>query len=255
LTGTLLDSIDLGSSTYYEPFAGAAALFFALEPHFAVLGDLNIELITVYSAVRNQPLDLIDALAKWSNDYETYYRVRGTSFDDIVHRAARTLYLNKTCWNGLYRVNREGGFNVPFGNHGRQVFDADHLIQASMILRRAELVCSDFASTVSRAKPGDVVYFDPPYTALHSANGFRRYNETLFTWDDQIRLAAVAEALVANGCHVIVSNSCHDEILALYPGFQARLIDRASVMSGKSSGRGRVTEAIFESSSMLRARH
>lgn len=237
--------------TYCAPFLGGGSLFFATNPRKAVLGDLNCRLVNTYVVLRDHPEALISILSQWKNEQEVYYEVRGKEFEDRTWQAARLVYLNKTCWNGLYRVNQKGKFNVPYGHHQRDVFNADHLLEVSERMRNTELVCSDFGETVKSAAAGDFVYLDPPYTTLHSGNGFRRYNEKLFTWQDQIRLAEVASDLVARGCLVVVSNADSQEILDLYPSFYYQRVSRHSVLAANSNSRRKTHEALLVSSDEL----
>lgn len=230
---------------YFEPFIGGGSLFFASRPKFAKLGDLNERLIETYTSVRDRPLDVIQALSEWPNSREIYYQIRSQAFTDNIRRAAQTIYLSKTCWNGLYRVNREGQFNVPFGNHKRAVYDANNILGASQILQTAELISCDFEDLVNSAACGDFIYLDPPYTVLHSKNGFRRYNDRLFSWNDQIRLARVAHKLVENGCSVVVSNANHPEVIELYHGFKYYKLSRHSVLAADPLRRCKTHEALF----------
>lgn len=233
--------------TYYEPFLGGGSVFFAARPRKAVLGDSNADLIRTYQVVRDHVEELIGVLSGWENEEETYYQVRAAQYADPIHQAARLIYLNKTCWNGLYRVNREGQFNVPFGRNGRSVFDRDELTRASGALQDAQVIHSDFEGLLKKAAKGDFVYLDPPYTVLHSRNGFRQYNEKLFSWDDQTRLAATARKLATRGCSVVVSNANSEEIQQLYPGFLHETLSRSSVLAADPTRRRKVDEALLVS--------
>ena len=233
--------------TYYEPFLGGASLYLQALPDSAVLADVNPRLVETYQALRDNPHALIAILSNWENNKDTYYSVREIDFPDCAHRAAQFIYLNRVCWNGLYRVNRQGKFNVPFGNHGRAVVDPHHLVKVSQALQGAVLICSDFEESVAQAKEGDFVYFDPPYTSLHSNNGFRQYNETLFSWLDQQRLSRTATSLSERGCHVVVSNADHDSILELYPKFSYKGISRHSILAASPRFRQVTTELLLAS--------
>ncbi|MEX2160983.1 MAG: Dam family site-specific DNA-(adenine-N6)-methyltransferase [Anaerolineales bacterium] len=247
LTEKLIALVPKEIGVYYEPFIGGAALFFALRPARAVLGDANRRLIETYETVRDNPRAVERALKKWPNTERTYYRLRSKEFTTRVEKAAQFIYLNKTCWNGLYRVNRRGKFNVPFSNNGRRVFDSDHLHHASAALRTAELVIGDFGLTLKRARERDFVYLDPPYITTHGNNNFRSYNERLFSWEDQKRLAVVANKLADQNCYVVLSNSAHQSIIELYKKFDQYEFTRHSVLAGKVSGRKKVREALFVS--------
>lgn len=230
---------------YFEPFLGGGALYFALLPRTAILADINVELIETYRAVRDYPGEVINALSAWSNSKEDYYAVRATTYADPATRAARFVYLNKTCWNGLYRLNRKGEFNVPYGNSGREVFDEEVIHAASRALASAILRASDFEHSLADASRGDFVYLDPPYTVLHSHNGFRRYNERIFSWEDQVRLARVATQLADIGCMVAISNADAPEVRKLFASFSCFSISRVSTISGDPSLRRKTSEALF----------
>jgi len=237
--------------TYYEPFLGGGSLFFAARPKRAILGDINKRLVRTYQVLRDRPKDLISILSQWENDEDTYYKVRATEYKDDLWQAAQFIYLNKTCWNGLYRVNRQGKFNVPFGHNNRGVFDETHLLEASEVLLNAKVIHCDFEQLLETATVGDFVYLDPPYTVLHSRNGFRRYNEKLFSWQDQVRLARTACELARRGCLVVVSNADNEEVLDLYPDFLCQRVSRHSVLAADPKWRRKTSEALLVSSDQL----
>jgi len=248
LSQKLATVINLGGGTYYEPFLGAGSLFFALQPKKAVLGDANLRLMETFQVVRDSPNNLLNLLKQLQYDKRNYYSVRESRFSNKVVRAAQFIYLNRTCWNGLYRVNLEGKFNVPCGRIANpRICDAPNVLAASKVLRSARLRSEDFRETVEDAGDGDFVYCDPPYTVKHSNNGFLKYNEEIFSWEMQKELAKGAAELVERGCWVIVSNAVHPEIEALYKSFHKILLDRTSLIAGSSSGRGKVSELIFSS--------
>lgn len=238
--------------TYYEPFAGSGGLFFALEPERAVLSDFNPELINCYRCVRNHCRAVIKVLKRLRVDEQTYYRVRDNLYlkADKIERAAYLLYLNKTCWNGLYRVNRNGQFNVPMGQLDRinDVFDPEQLVCASRLLKRAKLRCCDFEEAVHDTKSGDLVYFDPPYITTHLNNGFIKYNSKLFRQSDELRLANLAQKLAKAGVSVIVSNAAHPLIKQQYDGpFYKVELQRASLIAADASRRSKFSELLVTS--------
>lgn len=247
LAPTLANLVPSDLGTYFEPFVGSAALFFMLQPTRAVLGDTNAELIDCYLAVRNQPNAVVKALQRLPNSKDDYYRIRKSQPRLRATRAARFIYLVKLAFNGIYRVNRKtGAFNVPYGQHvSRRVVDQPNLLAASRVLQRATVLTRDFAELVETARKGDLVYFDPPYTLRHSNNGFIRYNQNLFSWPDQSRLAHCAAKLANRGVHVIVTNAPHASITRLYPDFQQRLVSRSSEMAADVDARGPVQELIL----------
>lgn len=244
----LLELVPPRFNRYYEPFLGGGSLFFALSPPNAVLGDACGELMDTYKAVRDDPLAVSAAARQWNVDRETYYRVRDSpTVDNRSKRAARFIYLNKTCWNGLWRVNANGKFNVPFGRPktANIVSDTQLATCAEALRKNIEIVVGDFAPTVQCAASGDLVFFDPPYVTAHNANGFVDYNERLFRWSDQVRLAQHATALAARGVHVIVTNADHPSLTRLYEGFATQRLSRHSTMAGDSSKRTVTSELVF----------
>ena len=178
-----------------------------------------------------------------------YYRVRAEGAPtNRFARAARFIYLNRACWNGLYRENSLGQFNVPFGSPKTDSgLDEDNLLACATLLRRAaiQLKVGDFLTNLSEVHKGDLVFLDPPYVTQHNNNGFVEYNRRLFCWSDQIRLANLAEALRARGVHVVVTNAAHSDILRLYPNFFYFEFERSSTLAASAVKRGRVNEAIF----------
>ena len=248
LVKTLLKYVPKDDYTYYEPFLGSGAFFFAIQPKSAILGDINIKLIETYTAIRDSPRTVIKYLSLWKNCEKDYYKIRQAKFSNRFRRAAQFIFLNKTCWNGLYRVNQEGVFNVPFGyNTNRKVYDESNLIKVSHVLNSATLMSCDFQELVQSATIGDLVYLDPPYTVPHTNNGFSRYNERLFTWDDQLRLSETAKELIDRGCRVIISNAKHPTIEKLYRKFKLLYLTRTSVIAADPKFRGMTQEALFVS--------
>ena len=247
LSERISQMVPANAGTYYEPFFGGGSVFFQVLPAFAILSDLNSRLIEAYRAVRDMPLELISALELWPNDESTFYQVRSKDYNDQVHRAAQLIYLNRTCWNGLYRVNRTGKFNVPFGHHGRRVFDASHLLNVSQALSTVRLYEGDFAAIVRSAQPRDFIYLDPPYAKIGERNGFLKYNDRIFGWDDQRRLGDTAVELADRGCTVVVTNAGYRPILDFYPGFCYEFINRSSVLAADPNFRNTTTELLIYS--------
>jgi DNA adenine methylase len=252
LASKILNKLDLTKeNTYYEPFIGGGSLLFRLAPSKAVISDVNNQLIETYTVVRDNVFELISELDRYKNLESEYYSRRLELPSTKISRAARFIYLNKTCWNGLYRVNKQGIFNVPYGKHNRKIYDKENLILASQYLQDKTISCCDFAESVKNANKDDLIYIDPPYTVLHSKNGFRQYNEKLFSWDDQIRLAKVANELATKGCQVIISNASVGEIKDLYPNFSKVGLSRKCIIAGKPKGRIDTQEILLFSSQEL----
>lgn len=231
--------------TYFEPFFGGGAVFFALCPKRAVLSDVNTRLIEFYQTVQREADTVIQKVWRFSNSKECYYRVRGMRPRSESGRAAQFLFLNRTCWGGVFRLNRAGEFNVPFGNSGRVICRQQSIVDARVALTGVSLRCSDFQETINKAERGDVVYADPPYTTLGQDNGFLRYNERLFKWADQERLAKVCTAAAGRGAFVAVSGLWHEDVLALYRGWWALKIGRKSLISRLPEARRDISEVIF----------
>ena len=240
------DAIPKSYNRYFEPFAGGAALFFNLLPQKAMLSDKNEELMNCYSIVRDKPEDVLAAIETWENCEEVYYQVRSLESRDPTVRAARLIYLVTLSFNGIHRVNMKGKFNVPYGQKTHvRVADRDRIISCSAALKNAELLSEDFESVAGRAKTGDFVYFDPPYTVAHGNNGFVKYNDKIFTWKDQERLMHCAASLKDRGVYVLISNADHVSIRDLYKDFTLTEISRISVMASESQFRRRVSELIL----------
>ena len=238
--------------TYFEPFAGGAAVFFELQPARAVLSDINGELIEVYDVVRKCPADVLRVLKKLKVTRDDYYRIRATKPTSAVGRAARLLYLNRTAFAGMYRVNRKGQFNVPYGGRSTRVLWEQSIIcDAAAALRNSVLVACDFEVQLRRAKRGDFVYCDPTYTVAHSNNGFVRYNERNFSWTDQERLAKSAVAAARRGATVVVSNAEHTDVSDLYRGWTVETVQRQSLVCPRPTARGPVNELLFISNAQL----
>ncbi len=232
--------------TYYEPFFGAGALYFALRPPVAVLSDMNSELMAAYRAIRLAPTKVAAALSALPRDRESYYRVRSSNPMDPTARAARLIFLTTLAFNGIYRVNRRGEFNVPYGGREYPSLGArGSLDPYAKALRGARISSGDFEQAVSRARSGDFVYLDPPYTVAHTNNGFLRYNESIFSWRDQQRLAALATELDKRGCAVIVSNAAHESVRGLYTGFRSVSVSRRSLIAADPTHRQSTDELVI----------
>jgi len=233
---------------YVEPFFGGGALFFHLSPRKALLGDLNSQLINTYCAVRDSWVAVEEKLSRhaMSHSSEYYYKIRMSRYEDPIEEAARFIYLNRTCWNGLYRVNQKGEFNVPIGTKTKVLIPGE-LRSISAALAGASLSAADFAHTMADTSEGDFVYVDPPYTVKHNVNGFLKYNQTLFSWEDQIRLKNEVRAACLRGAKVLVSNAAHESLYLLYRDIgEVITIDRASVISGSNAGRKREQEILVK---------
>ena len=236
-------------SRYVEPFLGSGAVFFSLpEDQQFLISDVNTELIECYLAVCNNWQEVSDLLLFHHDQHskEYYYKVRAQTPTSQEEIAARFIYLNRTCWNGLYRVNLAGKFNVPIGTKTRVFLETDNFEQVSKRLRNGQIVCQDFAATIDQADHGDFLFVDPPYTVKHNLNGFIKYNEKIFNWDDQVRLRDALVRAVERGALVTVTNADHECIHELYQKHGSLTsINRNSVIAGSSNHRSKTSEAII----------
>jgi DNA adenine methylase len=240
---------------YFEPFLGGGAMFFHLAPSASVLTDRNTDLINVYRCVAWNVEAVIQRLRNHRQRHGEayYYEMRerwneGTHALGDVDRAAAFIYLNKTCYNGLWRVNSRGQFNVPAGRYDApQIYDDASIRAASRLLQRAELRAGHFAHGVESADAGDFVYFDPPYHPLNDTAKFTSYTADSFDADDQRELAAVARALACRGCHVMISNSDTPFVRELYSGFRVERVQCPRAINSNSARRGLISEVIITS--------
>lgn len=203
---------------YIEPFLGSGAVFFHLQPKKAILGDLSEDLIETYQAIKDDWKNVYRHLKvhhkKHSEQY--YYKIRDANYRSNTTKAARFIYLNRTCWNGLYRVNMRGEFNVPIGSNNNVLHDDDCFNEASLLLQNAKLKSVDFEDLIDKAVEGDLLFIDPPYTVRHNYNAFVQYNEKLFSWADQERLFYAVKRAQNRGAHVIGTNAYHSTVRKLY---------------------------------------
>jgi len=233
-----------------DPFLGGGSAFFLLQPESALLGDLNPDLIEMYECVRDYPRELAKRLAAYQKQHspEFYYRVRSARPRKKLEKAARLLYLNRTCWNGLFRVNLKGEFNVPVGTKTK-IFEApDEFVRASETLLRATLSASDFADIIRKAKKGDVVFADPPYFDTHKKHDrFLKYNKNLFSWDDQIRLCEEVLSARSRGATCFITNPNNRALVRMYRSSGVvRILKRHSVLAGAASARRKNQEILIE---------
>lgn len=234
LLPVIIEYFPLALSTYYEPFLGGGAVLFHIKPRGAVVSDINEGLINAYNVIRDYPDALIAELRSHVNTKEHFLEVRAwdrtNQFSSIspIKRAARLIYLNKTCYNGLHRVNKKGQFNVPFGNYKRpMIVDQDliYAIHKFLTSKAVQIYCQDFEKTVAKALHGDFVYFDPPYDG-----GFTQYSGT-FDSSDQERLKAVCDRLNRRGCNFLLSNSNTRFISDLYRDYEQIKIEAPRAIS------------------------
>lgn len=243
LLSALASHIPSNFSRYVEPFIGGGALFFALQPEHALISDSNPELVNLYQQVANDVEAVIRCLKDYENTREMFYDVRGQDWQRLApcEAAARMIYLNRTCFNGLYRVNRKGKFNVPFGNYRNpSICDEKNLRAAAEVLKRAEIVCCDFSKVLGgMVRRGDFVFLDPPYVPVGKWGDFKRYTKEQFSNDDQVRLSQAVEEIHRNGVWAVLTNSNHPFVHKLYSGHNIDIVQtKRNISSNGAMRRG-----------------
>ncbi|MBT8452155.1 MAG: DNA adenine methylase [Deltaproteobacteria bacterium] len=236
---------------HVEPFVGGGALFFSRVPRRALLTDINPTLISTYTAIRDDVKSVIGGLRRLANQHskERYYEVRARYNQErrigTSKRAAMFIYLNKTCFNGLHRVNRKGEFNVPAGSYkSPRILNEAALQSASKALQGADLRCTSFDALLESAKPGDFIYFDPPYAPVSVTANFTSYAQDGFSQDDQTRLRDVYRALDRRGCKLMLSNSDVPFIRDLYGKFKVDTVAAPRAINCDATKRGKVREVV-----------
>lgn len=241
---------DPAANTYYEPFVGGGAVFFDLLPKRAELSDLNKELVTAYNVIKNNIDELIFSLRQHIYDKEYYLKIRAKNINELsdVEVASRFIFLNRTGFNGLYRVNKKGQFNVPFGRYNNPVIcDEENLRHVSKELQNVTIKHQDYKSVLKNAQKGDFIYFDPPYYPLNRTSSFTAYTSESFLEKEQTELRDTFVELHKLGCYVMLSNSDTPFINDLYTGINGVVVHKITAgraINSKSSGRGKITEVL-----------
>jgi DNA adenine methylase len=238
---------NLDFRNYHEPFLGGGSVFFSLEiPNRAYLSDLNKDLISTYSTLKKYPEEIIEKLRAFKNTESFYYKIREMSYDDSIGKAARFIYLNQTSFNGIYRVNLKGKYNVPYGYRTKNFLEPEVLRAVSSSLKKATLLKGDFDIVRDRIEKKDVVFLDPPYTVSHNDNGFIKYNQKLFSLEDQKRLSLLIDFIKSKGAYYILTNAAHKTIDEIFEKGDYKLkLNRASLIGGINAERGQTTEYVF----------
>lgn len=234
---------------YLEPFVGGGAIYFYLKPKKAIIGDLNKELIDTYQALKNNSsqVELYLKLYQKKHSKEHYYQERAKKYLSLYKRAARLIYLNRTCWNGLYRVNLKGQFNVPIGTKTNILLKDDNFSLISKQLSNTEILHTDFEKIIEQSNFNDFLFVDPPYTVSHNQNAFIKYNEQLFSWQDQERLFKKLVDAKNRGVKILSTNAAHEKIITLYENnFDIQRISRSSTISSKVSSRKNYEEILIK---------
>ena len=236
---------------YIEPFVGGGSVFFSILPNNAHIADINFELINMYIVMRDNSEDLVQMLLQHQERHceEYYYEIRSNIPVHNVEQAARFLYLNRTCFNGMYRVNRNGLFNVPIGTKTNCIYDINRFTNYSQALQNVDITVSDFSPIIYEAVAGDLIFVDPPYTIAHNQNSFIKYNERLFTWADQERLLNALCHARDNHAIIFTTNANYQLIRDMYTnqGFYTTVINRYSSISGRADRRGLQEELLITS--------
>lgn len=244
-----LDTIlnGLNFTNYHEPFLGGGAIFFAINPPKKVfLNDSNYDLIQTYECIRDNVEGVISELRKFENTEECYYLVRNTKYKSSLKRAARFIFLNQTSFNGIYRVNLKGEYNVPFGFRKKEFLDPDNLMLVSERLKAAILGSGDFELCIKNIKKDDLVFLDPPYTITHNNNGFFKYNQKLFSENDQYRLSRMIDKIKEKKAFYILTNAAHEKVKEIFDKGDTILdFKRASLIGGINSKRGKYEEMVI----------
>lgn len=233
---------------YIEPFVGAGSLFLELAPHVALLNDACIPLVQTWRTIGQNPVGVYKEAIRRPLEKTAYYAARAERGGSDFEQAGRFIYLNKGAFNGLYRVNLNGEFNVPWGApRSGYICDQENLLGIGRLISRpgVQITSGDFSDSLSCAASGDVVFVDPPYVTSHNNNGFIEYNEKIFSWEDQVRLSVAVREAVDRGAIVLVTNAYHEQIIALYPRFKQVIMERASTLAAAKEKRGRTSELLL----------
>ena len=247
----LLKNMPKAHNRYFEPFIGGGALFFELQPQNGYISDKNEELINLYSVVRDDVYELIDDLNKHKVTKEYFLKIRNLDRTEKynklsdIQKASRFIYLNRTCFNGMYRVNSQGQFNVPFGNYKNpRIVDTENLINCSKLLKNTEIYCADFSEILNKVQKGDFVYFDPPYVPLNETSSFTSYTKDGFDLDMQFKLRDVCDELDSMGVMFMLSNSDTKLVNELYSNYEIKKVFASRAINANGNGRGKITEVL-----------
>lgn len=238
-------------NNYYEPFLGGGSVFFYLKSKGLIknksyLSDSNGELINTYRVIKSNTADLIKLLEKQKDSEDEYYLLRSQNFDNPIEQAAKFIYLNKTSFNGIYRVNRQGNYNVPYGKRNlKRLYDFDHFYEISKILEKTYLSKTDFKKRCKQIDYNDFAFIDPPYTVAHANNGFVQYNQAIFSWTNQIQLSKIAQVLDEKNAHFLITNAYHKSIKDIYTNGKQILMSRFSTIGGIGAKRANYKELLI----------
>ena len=249
----LLNNLPKTFNNYYEPFVGAGALFFKLQPSNAYISDINPELINLYKIIRNDVNALINDLKTHKNNEEYFYVMRNLDRTpeykklSNIQKASRFIYLNKTCFNGLYRVNSKGEFNVPFGKYSNpKIIDEINLLNCSKLLKNTEIQNESFTEIINKVKKNDFIYFDPPYMPVSQTSSFTSYTKDSFDINMQIKLKELCDELSERGVYFLLSNSDVLFINEIYSCYEIKKVFAGRAINSEGSKRGKITEVLIK---------
>ena len=252
LVRKIISSFDVSQfSSYHEPFVGGGAMLFYFQPNNAYISDSNEQLIQTYITVRNSIDDVIEVIRGFGRTEDDYYFVRGLQTDDSVVRAAKFIYLNQLSYNGIYRVNSKGGYNVPWGKRVNYQFDFENLTKVSNYLQGVQIDSMDFEDCIDNVHQNALVFLDSPYTHSKILNGFIQYNQKVFTEEDQSRLSYLIDRIKERGAYYILTNADHPRIKEIFDKHDNVIpISRSSGIGGKNAQRGEYEECIFTNTNL-----
>lgn len=252
LVQRIKDTLDVSSYTsYHEPFVGGGAMLFHLHPKKAYISDANEQLMLTYEMVRDNIDDVISIIKNYGIGEANYYAVRSIRTNNPIEKAAQFIYLNQMSYNGIYRVNSAGDYNVPWGKRLNYQFDYDNLRNVSIFLRHVQIQSMDFEECIKRVRKNALVFLDPPYTHSKVENGFIQYNQKTFTLEDQKRLSSMIDRIKAREAFYILTNADHEIIREVFDKNDRMIpITRNSGIGGKNAQRGQYEECIFTNTNL-----
>lgn len=252
LVKRLNETLDINAYTsYHEPFVGGGAMLFYFRPHKAYISDANAQLILTYQTVRDNIQGVIDTISGFGKGEEAYYTVRSIETEDPVIQAARFIYLNQMSYNGIYRVNSKGEYNVPWGKRSKYEFDYKNLRSVSKYLKRVRIQTMDFGDCIKSVRRNALVFLDPPYIHSKIENGFIQYNQKVFTEADQDRLSNLIDRIKGRGAYYILTNADHPRIKEIFDKHDNIIpITRSSGIGGKNAQRGNYEECIITNTNL-----
>jgi DNA adenine methylase len=253
LTKNIVDYLPAEFNNYHEPFIGGGSIFLYLKSndiikHRSFISDYNNELVNTYNQIAQNPNELTLELLKYKNNKEEYYKIRSSKPTSNLKKASKFIYLNKTSFNGLYRVNKKGEYNVPYGNRNlKDFYTIENIKNVSKLLRdKVTISSNDFYDCLENINHGDFVFLDPPYTVAHENNGFVQYNQKIFMWEDQERLKSLLIEINRRGAYFLLTNAKHESIKELFSDVGNRIkVQRHSTIGGIGASREEINEYIF----------